>query len=134
MGIDNECGSCDSRDKLYKLVRSKDPGNIITKKLIGWHDSTEYEANDLSYNPNRQGECYLCHRLFNFRRGLDQHLNSPAHQQSLYHCPNRNCAKDFKTLAAIINHLESESCGCTRFETVQRSIHNVMSGDRLISF
>ncbi len=54
--------------------------------------------------------------------------------QALYHCPNRNCRLDFKTLAAIINHLESEACGATRFETVQNKIHNIVSGNRMVAF
>ncbi|KAL7627146.1 hypothetical protein AAE478_003922 [Parahypoxylon ruwenzoriense] len=136
-----ETGSCPNaaglnRDTLYKFVRSKDSRGIITKNLIGWTGSTEYEANDRSYNWVRQGwECYLCHRLFDLLKSLNQHLNSPipADQESLYHCPNRACKKEFTTLAGIINHLESESCGCTRFENVQRSIQGVVSGNRLIT-
>ena len=52
----------------------------------------------------------------------------------LYHCPNNRCASEFKTLAAIINHLESETCGAMRFETVQRRIGDIVSGDRLLQF
>ncbi|KAJ2982170.1 hypothetical protein NUW58_g6499 [Xylaria curta] len=135
-----ESGSCPNaaglnRDTLYKFVRNKDPGGIITKNLIGWSGEKQYEANDRSYNYSRQGwECYLCNRLFGSLPSLNQHLNSPTHQQSLYHCPNRGCRGDFKTLAAIINHLESESCGYIRFEKVQQGIQNVIGGDRLITF
>ncbi|KAK7910882.1 hypothetical protein PG985_013363 [Apiospora marii] len=136
-----ESGSCPSatganRDTLYQFVRSKDTGGVFTKNLIGYHGSSKYEANDQSYNPYRGGyECYLCHRVFSSLHGLNQHLNSPIHQQALYHCPNRgSCGKEFKSLAAIINHLESESCGFTRFEKVQRGIQNVVSGDKLIKF
>ena len=60
--------------------------------------------------------------------------DTPADQESLYHCPNRGCGKDFTTLAAIINHLESESCGFTRFGNVQRGINDMISGNRLIGF
>ena len=41
---------------------------------------------------------------------------------------------DFRTLASVINHLESESCGFMRFETVQRKMGNVLGGDRLLTF
>ncbi|KAH6654056.1 hypothetical protein BKA67DRAFT_564050 [Truncatella angustata] len=135
-----ETGSCPkaaglTRDTLYKAVRSRDPGGLITKNLIGWHGSTQYEANDRSYNWNRQRwECYLCHHLFGSLASLNQHLNSPAHQKALYHCPNRSCGKEFTTLAGIVNHLESESCGCTRFDNVQRSIPGVLHGNRSIAF
>ncbi|KAH8594480.1 hypothetical protein B0O99DRAFT_513835 [Bisporella sp. PMI_857] len=135
-----ESGSCPkaaslNRDMLYKFVRSKDPSGVITKNLIGWTGSTQYEASNRSYNWSRQGwECYLCHRLFGHLSSLNQHLNSPAHQKSLYHCPKRSCGKEFTTLAGIVNHLESESCGCTRFDNVQRSIHGIVSGNNLIAF
>ncbi|KAI1382594.1 uncharacterized protein F4822DRAFT_435422 [Hypoxylon trugodes] len=134
-----ETGSCPdarglTRDTLYKFVRSMDSSGIVTKNLIGWHGSTQYEANDRSYNWNRQGwECYLCHRLCGQLSSLNQHLNSPIHQEALYHCPNPRCGKDFTTLAGIINHLESESCGCTRFENVQRGIQGMVGGNRLIT-
>jgi len=55
-------------------------------------------------------------------------------RQALYHCPNRNCGKEFVTLAATINHLESESCGAMRFATVQRNIGDIVTGNRLITF
>jgi hypothetical protein len=41
---------------------------------------------------------------------------------------------DFKTLAGVINHLESESCGFMRFEAVQGKMGNVLRGDRLLTF
>lgn len=55
-------------------------------------------------------------------------------QQALYNCPNRDCRKDFTTLAAVMNHLESESCGFIRFENVQRTATDIVSGDRMIRF
>ncbi|KAJ4361188.1 hypothetical protein N0V85_009430 [Neurospora sp. IMI 360204] len=136
-----ESGSCRNapslnRDSIYKFVRSKDPSGLISKKLIGWEgtSNTTYNCTDRAWN-GRQWECYLCHKGFGTSHGLNQHLNSPAHQQNLYHCPNRsNCRQDFKTLAAIINHLESEKCGAMRFEQVQRNIHGMVSGNRLIGY
>ena len=137
-----ESGSCRNapslnRDSIYKFVRSKDPSGLISKKLIGWDGSSStqntYSCTDRAWN-GRNWECYLCHKGFNSMHGLNQHLNSPAHQQNLYHCPNRNCRQDFKTLAAIINHLESEKCGAMRFEQVQRGIHGMVSGSRLIGY
>ncbi|KAI1422462.1 hypothetical protein F5Y12DRAFT_717359 [Xylaria sp. FL1777] len=135
-----ESGSCPNaaglnRDTLYKFVRDKDPGGIITKNLIDWPGSSQYEASDRSYNPVRRGwECYLCHRLFGQLQSLNQHLNSAAHKEDLYRCPGRSCGKEFPTLAGLINHLESESCGYTRFDQVQHGIKGVISSDRLIAF
>ncbi|KAK3347534.1 hypothetical protein B0H65DRAFT_547357 [Neurospora tetraspora] len=136
-----ESGSCRNapslnRDSIYKFVRSKDPSGLISKKLIGWEGTsqTTLTCTDRAWN-GRQWECYLCHKGFGTSHGLNQHLNSPAHQQNLYHCPNRsNCRQDFRTLAAIINHLESEKCGAMRFEQVQRNIHGMVSGNRLIGY
>lgn len=135
-----ESGSCRNapslnRDSIYKFVRSKDPSGLVSKKLIGWEGSSQntYSCTDRAWN-GRMWECYLCHRGFGTMHGLNQHLNSPAHQQNLYHCPNRSCRQDFKTLAAIINHLESEKCGAMRFEQVQRNIHGMVNGNRLIGY
>ncbi|KAH8681285.1 hypothetical protein BX600DRAFT_17251 [Xylariales sp. PMI_506] len=134
-----ESGSCPraaslDRDQVYRVVRSKDPTGAISKKLIGWHGSPSYQANDRAWNGDGY-ECYLCHSEFRSLNGLNQHLSSPFHQQALYHCPNRlQCGKDFKSLAAVMNHLESESCGFTRFDNVQRGLQNVISADRLLSF
>ncbi|KAK4223681.1 hypothetical protein QBC38DRAFT_372664 [Podospora fimiseda] len=134
-----ENGACSAipnwgREKTYRFIRSRDPTGVISKKLIGWTgDSGGYEAGQRSWNGSAY-ECYFCHREFRTLYSLNQHLNSPAHQQALYHCPNRRCGQDFKTLGGVINHLESESCGAMRFETVQRKIGDIVSGNRLISF
>ncbi|EMT69390.1 hypothetical protein FOC4_g10001345, partial [Fusarium odoratissimum] len=135
-----ERGSCPkaaglNRDTLYKLVRSKDPGGAITNNLIGWHGSSHYEANHLAnYQHFQVWECYLCHRLFGSLNGLNQHLNSPVYQEKSYHCPKRDCRKEFTTLTAIINHLDGEACGCTRFGNAQQGIRSMISGNRRIGF
>ncbi|KAI0386063.1 hypothetical protein F5Y04DRAFT_163258 [Hypomontagnella monticulosa] len=136
-----EGGNCSkasflNRDEVYRIVRAKDPGGAISKNLIGWQGSptVTYSATDRAWNGDGW-ECYFCHREFNTCNGLNQHLNSPAHQQALYHCPNRNrCGREFKTLAAVMNHLESESCSFTRFENVQRTVGDIVSGNRLLTF
>ena len=55
---------------------------------------------------------------------------SHADQQALYHCPNPDCGIDFKSLAGMINHLESETCGWMRFSNVQKMVR----GGRLIGY
>lgn len=69
-------------------------------------------------------------------KGLDQHLKSPTHLREIYHCPNRaRCGAQFKTLAGMFNHLESESCGFIRFDGVQRNVVPILAGNqRLIGF
>lgn len=133
-----EMGSCPgaprlNRDEIYKFVRSKDPGGIVSKKLLGWHGSPTYEATLHAWDGHGY-RCYLCHRSFHQLQSLNQHLSSPVHQQALYHCPNRyQCGKEFTSLAGVINHIESESCGFTRFDTVKRNIKDVVSGNKLIA-
>lgn len=41
---------------------------------------------------------------------------------------------DFKTLAGVVNHLESESCGFARFAAVQRKMDDILSSDRMLTF
>ncbi|SPQ24617.1 280e8c18-3a02-4e49-8051-f5970dec81f8 [Thermothielavioides terrestris] len=123
------------RDAIYRLVRSRDPNGLISKRSIAWEQSSkvDYLASEHAWN-GRGYQCYFCAREFRQLHGLNQHLNSTAHREALYHCPNRNCGMDFKSLAAVINHLESESCGAMRFETVQNRIGDIISGNRLLRF
>ncbi|PHH72130.1 hypothetical protein CDD82_6168 [Ophiocordyceps australis] len=130
-----ERGACPSapldRDTLYRVVRRYDPNGILCKKLLTWSGSSTFEASQMAWNSRAQAyECYLCHRLFPTLPSLNQHLNSPVHQESLYHCPG--CPKEFTTLAAVINHLESESCQYTRFEDVQQGIQRIVNPCRMI--
>ncbi|KAL0932190.1 zinc finger protein [Colletotrichum truncatum] len=123
------------RDKLYQAVRQRDPNGVLAKKLLDWHGSPVYRATSKTWNPEYCAfECYLCHRLFQQLPGLTQHLNSPVHQEKLYHCPNRSCIKEFTTLAAVINHLESESCNFMRFANVQKQVGRIIDPGRMISF
>ncbi|PFH57421.1 hypothetical protein XA68_15099 [Ophiocordyceps unilateralis] len=131
-----ETGSCPDmqgfdRDQMYRFVRSKDPDGIISKKLLGWTGSVQYEATERCFNGDAY-ECYFCHREFRRLSHLSQHLNSPTHQSKLYHCPNRSCRQEFKTLAGIVNHFESESCGVTRFDRIQNQMAGYLSGRRLL--
>ncbi|KJZ74885.1 hypothetical protein HIM_05794 [Hirsutella minnesotensis 3608] len=135
-----ELGSCAgapdlNRDELYRLVRSRDPQGIVSKNLIGWTGSSFFDIVDASEAWNGYGyECYFCHRSFKNSGALNQHLSSPIHQQDLYHCPNPACRNDFRSLAGIVNHLESGSCNFIRFERVQTSVQNIISSNRLIAF
>jgi hypothetical protein len=52
----------------------------------------------------------------------------------IYHCPSFTCGKEFVTLAALFNHLESESCGFTKFMRVQRSVDGFFNASRAITF
>lgn len=65
---------------------------------------------------------------------MNAHVNSPAHKEKVYHCPGRACSREFKALAALFNHLESETCGTVKFEAVQRNVGGILSGQRMIAF
>lgn len=142
------------RDSTYRFVRSKDPQGLIAKKLLDCEVSHRHEATERAWN-GYAFEFYLRTREFGCLHGLNQHLNSGAREfldpcmnrtrgnitdakgwgvdeEKLYRCPNRNC-REFKTLAAILNHLESESCGITRFQTVQNSVDRMMRGGNLLT-
>jgi hypothetical protein len=55
-------------------------------------------------------------------------------QTNLYHCPQRSCRQDFASLATIINHLESETCGFTKFDKVQKQFNAIIEPSRLLTF
>ncbi|EPE08389.1 zinc c2h2 finger domain containing protein [Ophiostoma piceae UAMH 11346] len=135
-----ERGSCPSaqnvnRDSMYKFVRRNDPSGSISKRLLTWDGEPEpgpaLATADRAWNGSFF-QCYICQRQFTKITGLNQHLQSSVHMQQLYHCPNHECRKDFKTLAALVNHFESESCGFMRFGQVQSGISDMVSGQRLL--
>ncbi|KAH7139334.1 hypothetical protein B0J11DRAFT_41243 [Dendryphion nanum] len=137
-----ERGSCPNapnvnHETILREIRKRDPNHLITKKLLTYHDSSfaTLEPTDHCWNGSFW-ECYLCHGEFKEWHGLKQHLNSPKHRQKTYHCPGKvSCGKEFTSLAALFNHLESESCGAMRFETVQRNVGGILSGGRkMIAF
>lgn len=135
-----EAGSCPRAGNLnhrtiFQVISQRDRGGLITSKLLTYPDSgTQDIATDATWNGFNY-ECYLCHREFRNLQGLNQHLSSPAHDEKLYHCPNRNCTGQFVRLASLFNHLESESCNFVRFEKVQKHVHDFITGrQKLIGF
>ncbi|KAF2191199.1 hypothetical protein K469DRAFT_732670 [Zopfia rhizophila CBS 207.26] len=136
-----ESGSCPNartlnRDIIFREIRKRDPGHLITKKLLTWNreSSSSITVTERCWNGSCY-ECYLCHREFGSLNALNQHVNSPAHKQKIYHCPGRGCGKEFVSLAALFNHLESETCGAVKFEAVQRNVGGFLTGrQRLIGF
>ncbi|KAK8105846.1 uncharacterized protein PG998_003682 [Apiospora kogelbergensis] len=117
-----ERGACSAmpdltREQIFQLVRSKDPNGIISKENIDLRCiiTSGYWSNEDVYK--------VANKPWLYQEDL-----------YLYHCPNNKCDKNFTTLAGVMNHLESESCGFTRFVNVQRSAENIVSGNRMISF
>ncbi|KAF5344092.1 hypothetical protein D9758_008819 [Tetrapyrgos nigripes] len=80
---------------------------------------TTYVATQMAFNGTAY-ECYLCHREFQTLQALNQHLNSPVHDEEQFKCPHKTCGKEFTVVSALIRHIESESCGLAKFQTVER--------------
>lgn len=137
-----ETGSCPrapklNRETILSMVRERDPHGVITGKQIEWRNKQEnvtYSATHHAFNGS-YWECYICHKKSNTINDLNKHLNSLAHEQKVYHCPNLKgkCGKKFVSLAGLFNHLESEACAFMRFEMVQRQVGNVLQGQKLIA-
>lgn len=126
-----------NRETILQKVRECDPHGRFTLQQLEWYeeDTSNYSATDQAFNGS-SWQCYLCTSCFRSRQGLNQHLNSPVHKQNVYRCPNQRslCGKEFVTLAALFNHLESESCSVVRFETVQRGVNNMILKGKMIAF
>ncbi|THV08404.1 hypothetical protein K435DRAFT_824909 [Dendrothele bispora CBS 962.96] len=80
---------------------------------------TTYCATQMAFN-GKAYVCYLCHDEFRTLQGLNMHLNSPVHDEDQFKCPHGKCGKQFSVISALIRHIESESCGLARFQTVEK--------------
>jgi len=139
-----ETGSCPNakgldRASIYRELRRRDPSGAITERLLEYPTSSSLNQSrnpQSAWNGCDGYECYICHRVFNSPHGLKQHITSPVHETRLYHCPNSRgqCFKKFPSLAAMFNHLESESCGYIRFEAVGKNVNSFLTGRGLIGF
>ncbi|CAG8320982.1 unnamed protein product [Penicillium nalgiovense] len=138
-----ESGSCPNaskwnRDTIHRVIHRLDPKVIITNKQIERHNeqNIRYYATDRAFN-GKNWECYLCRKGFGSMAGLNAHLNSSVHKEKIYHCLNkRGCGKEFVSLAALFNHLESESCGYIRFGEVQnmhRRLNDAIMNRKMIT-
>ncbi|CAG8111960.1 unnamed protein product [Penicillium salamii] len=105
-----------SRNRFYRDIQRLDTDGEITFGRL------ESES---------EWECMICSQEFNCADAVASHILHS--HEGLYHCPNERdyCNKGFVSLAALFNHLESESCHYTSFEDVEtylvilmRSVHN----------
>jgi len=138
-----EAGTCPSgvnRNRLNKFAIQMDRSNIITNssRLISGSSSSNSSTQIWATQRNWNGyayECSLCHRDFRAIGALNTHLQSPAHEGKIYRCPTawRGCNTQFKTLSALFQHVESESCGVHRFQkNLQNAIGSLTDGMRRI--
>lgn len=124
-----ESGTCTAsglnRAKINNLVRQLDRNNVITRPMITMpgYDTVEMIATERAWNGYGY-QCYLCSNEFSSLHGLNNHIRSPAHEQHMYRCPKASCAKHFKMLSGLVQHVESETCGLMRFQQVQQQARN----------
>ncbi|KAI0341149.1 hypothetical protein BDW22DRAFT_1421202 [Trametopsis cervina] len=138
-----ESGACRSgmtRQHVNTLAVRYDRDNVITdpSHLLGYYDEPEVvetwatvEAwNGYAY------ECYLCHKTFRALSALNNHLGSPAHADKIYRCPEQfnGCDTHFKTLSALLHHVERSECGVTRFrKRMAGGLDDIMQGMRRLT-
>jgi hypothetical protein len=119
-----ESGTCASgidRHQINTAIRNLDRDHHVTRPMLTLpgYDNIESFATERAFNGSAY-ECYLCSRAFRTLYSLNAHLQSPVHEQNLYHCPKPSCRREFKLLSSLIAHFESESCGLFRFAHVQQ--------------
>jgi Zinc-finger of C2H2 type len=124
-----ESGRCTTsglnRTKINDMVRRLDRNNVITRPMLTMpgYDKVEMIATERAWNGEHY-ECYLCSRIFQTLPALNSHIRSPAHDQAIYRCPKASCARQYKLLSGLVQHVESESCGVMRFSQVQQQARN----------
>ncbi|CCM05279.1 uncharacterized protein FIBRA_07491 [Fibroporia radiculosa] len=132
------CRSGVSRQQINCLAIQYDKNNIITNPARLIHGSDGYAApesvvtiwaTESAFN-GRMYECLLCHREFRKLHSLNEHLGSPAHDEEIYRCPKdwQGCGAEFRTLSALCQHVESESCGIRRFKDPMENVIGSISG------
>ncbi|KAH9902614.1 hypothetical protein C8Q73DRAFT_785276 [Cubamyces lactineus] len=122
-----ESGGCASRvdrDTVNRIVEHLDRQNTIinpARMVAGGANARrpaviDQWATARSWNGSAF-ECYLCHRTYRTLSALNQHLQSPAHDDKLYRCPQNlyGCGAQFVALSAFCQHVESGRCGVCRF-------------------
>lgn len=139
-----ESGTCPggfNRQNLNRMVIRADTSNIVTNpaRLIGYREDSQVMNTWATPNSwNGYGyECALCHKEFRILSALNAHLNSPAHEARIYRCPTQynGCAGEYRTLSALLSHIERSECGVARFRRpLTLALDNAMSGARRLTF
>ncbi|RPA71178.1 hypothetical protein BJ508DRAFT_345450, partial [Ascobolus immersus RN42] len=126
------CTSGITRQRLNAFVRGADTRGLITKNLLTSSETIlETVATNASWN-GRAFACYFCDREFRTLQALNQHLNSPAHEQMMYHCPK--CKSEFRRLSGLVQHVESERFGLMRFADVRGHFQGSIRFDRMLGY
>ncbi|KAI0280580.1 hypothetical protein BGY98DRAFT_914517, partial [Russula aff. rugulosa BPL654] len=137
-----ESGTCPSRmtrEQLNRLVVRADTNNYITNasRLItgplGWNEpppSATTWATELSRNGV---EVLLCIATFRTLARLNQHLQSPRHEDKIYRCPKTDCRTEFVTLSGLCQHVEGGSCGVRMFRRVRDTMESLTRGLNMLT-
>lgn len=124
-----ESGKCRcrvTRGKINAIAVRMDTTNVITNpnRLIAGPEGysvnariTQSYATERSYNGSAY-ECVLCRKTFKTLDRLNQHLDSPVHDDEIYRCPKQyaGCNMEFRTLSALMQHAEKGSCGVQKYQ------------------
>ena len=98
---------------------------ITTSDFSNPSTTSQLFATEASFN----GSCYICpfvvcrKRKFNNLSSLNKHLNSPAHDENQFKCPD--CFRKFKLISGFIQHIEGHTCvdsGSATFEQIELQI------------
>ncbi|KAI0791144.1 hypothetical protein C8Q75DRAFT_759659 [Abortiporus biennis] len=140
-----ESGTCPSgvnRERLNRFAIQMDRSHVITNpsRLISYdstsNTSSQLWATERTWNGDAY-ECFLCHREFRSLSAINAHLHSPAHEDKIYRCPTawQGCNMQFKTISALFQHVESESCGVHKFHgRMNQAIGSITDGMRRITW
>jgi hypothetical protein len=130
-----------TREQLNRLVIRADTNNYITNpsRLItgplGWSEpppSATTWATELSRNGDVY-ECFLCNATFRTLSRLNQHLQSPRHEDKIYRCPKADCRTEFVTLSGLCQHVEGGSCGVRMFRRVRDTMDSLTRGFNMLT-
>ena len=130
------CPSRIDRHVVNGIVVRLDGDNVITNpaRLILGEDGYDVPQPTVTYATQRSYnganyECLLCHREFCRLDSLNSHLQSPAHDEKIYRCPNRDgCGIELSTMSALCQHAESDKCGVQRFRYVRDAMDSLLVG------
>lgn len=151
MHLEDSCKSNITRHQVTAAVHSMGftPDISINRRIEGiTHDSSESLQMITTSNSNPpttsqlfatedsfNGSHYVCpiadkcgNRKFNNLDALNNHLNSPAHDENQFKCPG--CYTEFKLISGFIQHVESRMCvdsGSVTFEQIEVQIGSFAS-------
>jgi Zinc-finger double-stranded RNA-binding/Zinc-finger of C2H2 type len=134
-----ESGTCPSRmtrEQLNRFVVRVDTNNYITnpaRLLTGPLGRSEPPASTVTWATGRSWngyayQCFLCNRTFDTLPRLNQHLQSPVHQDKIYRCPKSDCRIEFVALSGLCQHVEGGSCGVRMFRQVRDVMDSLTMG------